>query len=122
MKRIILGLALLAVPAQAEESVFNLYDHYAVAQVVGELCTNPKPDESEAFARRFEALGALTEAQASADNPSLAPGDFAAFAAKHRHQIQSAAKRFLDDHGCGHADAVALAAKFREFQTAPLPQ
>jgi hypothetical protein len=122
MKRLCLALILLTLPAKAEESIFTLYDHYTVAQVVGELCARPTPEEAEAFVRQFEALGALTEAQASADNPSLTSADFAAFSAKHRHQLQSAAKRFLDDHGCEHTDAVALAAKYREFQTAPLPQ
>ena len=115
----------LAAPALAEDEratdVLALYNHFTVAQVIGESCAQPTLEEATAFTEKFRTLGDLAEREARRANPALPPGEFAKFAARHRHQLQSGVKRFLADHGCAHADAVALAAKYREFQAMDLP-
>ncbi|MEM1300651.1 MAG: hypothetical protein AAGH68_15365 [Pseudomonadota bacterium] len=109
--------------ANAEErSVFGLYDHFTIAQVVGEACTGPTQDQATAFVAKFEALGALAEAEALATNPDLTVQSFKQFSARRRHSLQASVSEFLSVEGCNHAEAKALAAKYVEFRDMDLTQ
>ena len=104
-----------------ENSIFGLYDHFAIAQVVGEACTGPTETEALAFMAKFEELGALTETEALAANPDLTTQSFKQFSARRRHSLQASVSQFLSVEGCDHAEAKALAAKYAEFREMDLP-
>lgn len=119
----IAAVVLLATGAQAgEDSVYGLYDHFAIAQVVGEACTGPSKAEAEAFMAKFEALGQLAQAEAMAENPDLTEQSFQQFSARRRHSLQASVHQFLAAEGCNHAEAQTLAAKYAEFRQMDLPQ
>ncbi len=117
--------ATIVTPVLADESdpqwIFQMFDKFAIAQVIGESCSQPSPTESEAYAARFLQIGSLAERQAYVLNPKLAPGQFAEFSARHRHALQSGAKRFLEDHGCEAPDALAMIKDYRSFLAMDLP-
>lgn len=116
------ALVLFAMPANAEDtSMFALYDHFALAQVVGETCTGPTLEEAQAYVDKFAALGDLAEAEAMAQNPDLTAMSFRQFSARRRHSLQASVSQFLATEGCNHAEAKALAAKYAEFQSMDLP-
>ena len=115
----------IAAPAQAQaqdSSVFGLYDHFAIAQVVGEACTGPSVDEATAFMAKFEAVGEIAELEAIAQNPDLTVQSFKQFSARRRQSLQASVTQFLAAEGCNHADAQALAAKYEEFREMKLPE
>ena len=113
----------IASTAHAQEgSVYGLYDHFTIAQVVGEACTGPSPDEAQAFVDKFKALGDLAEAEALAENPDLTAQSFKQFSARRRHSLQASVSQFLAAEGCDHAEAKALAEKYAEFRVMDLPQ
>lgn len=122
LKRLAAALVLSAGTASAEDaSVFELYDHFAIAQVVGEACTGPSADEATAFMAKFEALGDIAEVKALQDNPDLTAQSFKQFSARRRHSLQASASQFLATEGCDHAEAKALAARYAEFRDMALP-
>lgn len=99
--------------APAPGAIFQIFDKFTIAQVIGESCGAPTLEDATAYMEKFRQVGTLAEAQAYRMNPSLAPGEFAEFSAKHRHALQSGVKRFLQDKGCGAEDAVALVQEYR---------
>lgn len=105
-----------------ESSIFGLYDHFTIAQVVGEACIGPTETEAEAFMAKFQALGEIAEAEALAANPDLTVQSFKQFSARRRHSLQASVSQFLAVEGCDHAEARALAAKYAEFRTMDLPE
>ncbi|MFK7945703.1 MAG: hypothetical protein AB8B85_22725 [Paracoccaceae bacterium] len=119
----IAAIVLLGTGAQADEgSIFGLYDHFAIAQVVGEACTGPSLEQATAFMDKFKALGELAEAEAITENPDLTEHSFQQFSARRRHSLQAGAQQFLATEGCDHAEAKALAAKYAEFREMELPE
>jgi hypothetical protein len=114
--------ALIATPAVAEESSnFQLFDHFAIAQVAGELCAERTEAEKLAYAEKFEALAGITERDALAANPDLTSQSFQQFTARRRHNLQASVFQFLEAETCNHAEAQALVAKYTEFLELPLP-
>lgn len=105
-----------------ESSVYGLYDHFTIAQVVGEACTGPSQEEAQAFVDKFKALAEIAKAEAMAENPDLTEQSFEQFSARRRHSLQASVNQFLTTEGCDHAEAKALAAKYAEFQAMALPQ
>lgn len=114
--------ALIAVPAGAEESSFQLFDHFAIAQVAGEVCAERTEAEKAAFADKFEALAAITERDALEANADLDTKSFHQFSTRRRHNLQGSVFKFLDAEGCEHPEAKALVAKYSEFLELTLPE
>lgn len=116
-------LVLGAGTASADEtSIFALYDHFAIAQVIGEACAGPTEAEAVAYMAKFEALGEIAEIHALSENPDLTAQSFKQFSARRRHSLQASAAQFLAAEGCDHAEAKALAAKYAEFRNMTLPE
>lgn len=115
--------ALIAAPAMAEDSsTFQLFDHFTIAQVVGESCAEQTEADKQSFAAKFEVLGGITQREALAANSDLDAKSFQQFSARRRHNMQASVVQFLETEGCGHEEAKALLVKYGEFLEMTLPE